>query len=384
MILTNYISIPELILAGAAFLFLLIQLIYIFTLYWRIIVQNKKQMRGDIPYTTEQPPVSIVVYACNDAENLEKFLPAILSQNYPKFEVIVVNDGSTDETKDVLTRLEVNNPHLYQTYIPEEAKNHSRRKLAMSIGIKAAKYDWILTTDANCEVAGENWIALVARNFTEDTQVVILYTSYLFPKAITSAWRSLDNLFFNMRYLGLALGGNPFMGVRRNLAYRKELYFRNRGGFSGYLNLRDGDDDLFINRVAFRENTRVEIAPESTTRADYYLFDKAWKEQKLAYGITSQFLKKRGSLTFGFESFTRYLFYASVIALFILGFCNWILAVAGGIFYLSRFIPQAVVLRKTANIWDEHCSYLLLPVYDLLQPIVDFCYRVKGRMSKKK
>ncbi|WP_243345481.1 glycosyltransferase [Parabacteroides sp. FAFU027] len=383
MILTNYISIPELILVGAAFLFLVVQLIYILTLYRRIIVQTKKQKRGDISYTTEQPPVSVVVYACNDAENLEKFLPAILKQNYPKFEVIVVNDGSTDETKEVLAQLEPTNPHLYQTYIPEEAKNHSRRKLAMSVGIKAAKYDWILTTDANCEVAGEEWIATVARNFTEDTQVVILYTSYLFPEAIASAWRSLDNLFFNMRFLGLALGGNPFMGVRRNLAYRKELFFKNRG-YSGYLNLRDGDDDLFINRVAYRENTRIEIAEEAITRADYYLFDKAWREQKLAYAITSRYLKKRGALTFGFESLTRYLFYAAIITMFVLSFCHWILAVAGGIFFLGRFIPQTIVFRKTAKIWGEQYYYLLLPVYDLWQPMVDFIYRIKGRTSKKK
>lgn len=383
MILTNYISIPELILVGAAFLFLVVQLIYILTLYRRIIVQTKKQQRGEIDYTTEQPPVSVVVYACNDADNLEKFLPAILKQNYPKFEVIVVNDGSTDETKDVLNQLEPTNPHLYQTYIPEEAKNHSRRKLAMTVGIKAAKYDWILTIDANCEVAGEEWISTVARNFTEDTQVVILYTSYLFPDAISSAWRSLDNLFFNMRFLGLALGGNPFMGIRRNLAYRKELFFKNRG-YSGYLNLRDGDDDLFINRVAYRENTRVEIAEESVTRADYFLFDKAWSEQKLAYGITSRYLKKRGAFTFGFESLTRYLFYASVVTMFVLSFCHWILAVIGGIFLLGRFIPQTVIFRKTARIWGEEYNYLLLPVYDLLQPMVDFIYRVKGGMSKKK
>ncbi|MDP4268608.1 MAG: glycosyltransferase [Bacteroidota bacterium] len=384
MILTNYISIPEFILVGAAFLFLVVQLIYILTLYRRIIVQTKKQKRGDISYTTEQPPVSVVVYACNDADNLEKFLPAILKQNYPKFEVIVVNDGTTDETKDVLNQLEPQNPHLYQTYIPEEAKNHSRRKLAMSVGIKAAKYDWILTTDANCEVAGEEWIATVARNFTDDTQVVLLYTSYLFPETISSAWRSLDNLFFNMRYLGLALDGNPFMGVRRNLAYRKELFFKNRGGFSGYLNLRDGDDDLFINRVAYRENTRIEIAEESVTRAEYYHFDKAWSEQKLAYGITSHYLKNRGALTFGFESFTRYLFYACIIALFALSFCHWILAVAGGVFFLGRFITQTLVFRNTAKIWGEQYNYLLLPVYDLWQPVVDWCYRVKGRMSKKK
>ncbi len=383
MTFTDLLSPIDLSLMGAVFLFFSIQLLYLLTLYRRILVQNKKQKRGVLEYTTEQVPVSVVVYGCNDAENLEKFLPAILKQHYPKFEVIVVNDGSTDETNDVLTRLEPTNPHLYQTYIPEGAKNHSRRKLAMSVGIKAAKYDWILTTDANCEVAGENWIASVARNFTDDTHVVLLYSSYLFPKSITSVWRSLDNLFFNMRFLGKALSGHPFMGIRRNLAYRKELFFKNRG-FSGYLNLRDGDDDLFINRVAYRENTRVEIASESITRAGYYMFDKAWKEQKLAYGITSRYLKQRGSLSLGFESFSRYLFYLSVVALLILSVWNWILAVVAGVFFLVRFVIQCVIFNNTAKVWGEKQFYLMLPVYDLLQPIVDAYYRIRGRMSKNK
>lgn len=382
MTFTNLFSTIELSLMGAISLFFSIQLIYLLTLYRRILIQNKKQKREVVEYATEQVPVSVVVYGCNDAENLEKFLPAILKQNYPTFEVIVVNDGSTDETKDVLTRLEPSNPHLYQTYIPEGAKNHSRRKLAMSIGIKAAKYDWILTTDANCEVAGENWIASVARNFTDDTHVVLLYSSYLFPKSITSGWRSLDNLFFNMRFLGKALSGHPFMGVRRNLAYRKDLFFKNRG-FSGYLNLRDGDDDIFINRVAFRENTRVEITSESVTRAEYFMFDKAWKDQKLAYGITSHYLK-RGSLSLGFESFSRYLFYLSAAVLFVFSAWNWILAAVAGVFFLTRFIIQCVIFNKTAKIWGEKQSYLMLPVYDLLQPIVDASYRIKGRLSKNK
>lgn len=373
----------ELSLMGAALLFFVIQLIYLLTLYRRILLQDKKQKKGEVVYATGQSPVSVVVYGCNDAENLEKYLPAILKQNYPKFEVIVVNDGSTDETKDVLTRLELTNPHLYQTYIPEEAKNHSRRKLAMSVGIKAAKYDWILTTDANCEVAGEDWIATVARNFTDETQVVLLYTSYLFPKSLSSVWRSLDNLYFNMRYLGQALAGHPYMGVRRNLAYRKELFFKNRG-FSGYLNLRDGDDDLFINRIAYRENTRVEIAEESVTRAVYTHFDKAWKEHKLAYGITSRYLKTGRSLSLGFESFARYLFYLSTAALFVFSAWNWALAIVAGVLFITRFTLQCIYVNKTAKLWGEKSYFLMLPVYDLLQPLVNACYRIRGGLSKNK
>lgn len=371
-------------LIAALFLFFLIQILFYLTVYRRLIVVNKQSKKGMLDYTDTQLPVSVIVYACNDAENLEKYLPAILEQDYPKFEVIVVNDGSTDETKDLLTILEAKHPHLYQTYIPEEAKNHSRRKLAMTVGLKAAKYDWILTTEANCEVSTPDWIASVARNFTPETEVVLMYSSYHYPPSVKSVLRSLDNLFFSIRYLSMAALGRPFMGVRRNLAYRKELFFRNGGGFSGFLNLRDGDDDLFINRIATKENTRVEISSESVTRAHFYQFDKAWKSQKQSYGITSLFLKNNSSFLFGFETFTRSIFYLLIIISVVVGLNDLKLLIIPSVLFLIRLIIQAVIINKTGKIFEEKSFVFSLLVYDFVQPLVDFRYRFAGRFAKRR
>lgn len=372
--------------AAIAFLvsLFLIQILFYLTLYRRIIVLNKRSKKGAIEYAEIQQPVSVIVYACNDADNLERFLPAILNQNYSKYEVIVVNDGSTDETKDLLTILESKYSHLYQTYIPEEAKNHSRRKLAMTVGIKAAKYDWILTTEANCEVRSANWVASVARNFTPETEVVLMYSTFEYPKSLKSIFRSLDNLFFSFRYLGMASLGKPFMGIRRNLAYRKELFFRNRGGYSGFLNLRDGDDDLFINRVASKENTRVEISTESVTKAHFYQFDNAWKAQKYAYGITSRYLKRRSAQLFGFETLSRYLFFASFSFCLFLGISNWLILVVGSVFFLIRWILQAILVNKSGKILCEKSHFFSLILYDLFQPIIDWRFRTIGRFAKKR
>jgi len=364
-------------------LFFVIQLCYFLFLYRRIVVLNSKDAAGARDGVDTCEPVSVVVYACNDAENLSQYLPQILNQDYPTYEVIVVNDGSTDETKDLLTDLAAQYPHLYQTYIPEGAKNHSRRKLAMAVGIKAAKYDWILSTEANCEVAGNQWIRRVARNFTPQTEVVLLYASYVFPKAFGSTLRALDNLLFSVRYLSMADAGKPFMGVRRNLAYRKELFFKNKG-YSGHLNLRDGDDDLFINQVANQKNTRVEVSRESVTRANYYLFDKAWSEQKRAHGITSNYFRSSSSLLLGFDTFSRYLFYLSIAAVVCLSIDQplWWGVVSAG--FVIRLVVQAVVVNKIARGWGERGFYLSLFYYDLLQPVVDAFYRISGRMSKRK
>lgn len=384
MIIQNLFLPCEWTVIAALFLFFLIQIVFYLTVYRRLIVLYKQSKKDLISYSPVSHPVSVIVYACNDAENLEKYLPAILNQNYPSFEVIVVNDGSTDETKDLLTLLETKYPHLYQTYIPEEAKNHSRRKLAMTVALKAAKYDWILTTEANCEVPSPDWIASVARNFTDDAEVVLMYSTYAFPASVKSAFRSLDNLFFSIRYLSMATVGRPFMGVRRNLAYRKALFFRNGGGFSGFLNLRDGDDDLFINRIATKENTRVEISPESVTKSHFYQFDKAWKSQKQAYGITSHYLKNNSSFLFGFETFSRLVFY--IIAAFscFLAIDNIKMLVVLALFFLIRFIVQLVVLNKTGKILGEKSFFFSPVVYDWIQPIVDFRYRLAGRFTKRR
>lgn len=376
---------PNLLWIALAFfsVFLVIQLSYFLFLYRRIVVLARKirtEMSGGVD-TCE--PVSVIVYACNDADNLSQYLPQILNQDYPVFEVIVVNDGSTDETKDLLTALEAQYPHLYQTYIPEGAKNHSRRKLAMTVGIKAAKYDWILSTEAHCAVSGNQWIRRVARNFTPNTQIVLLYASYVFPKAFGSTFKALDNLCFSMRYLSMADAGKPFMGVRRNLAYRKELFFKNKG-YSGHLNLRDGDDDLFINQVSNKDNTRVEVSNESVTRANYYLFGKAWSEQKRAHGITSNYFRKSSSLMLGFETFSRYLFYLSLVFVVCLSLDQplwWGVVFAG---FLIRLLVQAFIINKIARCWGERGFYLSLLYYDLWQPVVDAYYRISGRMSKRK
>ncbi|MDD2799104.1 MAG: glycosyltransferase [Bacteroidales bacterium] len=384
MAIYTFFSSFEWIFIITFFVCLLTQIVYYLTIYRRIIVLNKRVKKEQNDYTTEQKPVSVIVYACNDADNLEQYLPQILNQNYPNFEVIVVNDGSTDETKDLLTILESKYPHLYQTYIPEGAKNHSRRKLAMTVGVKAAKYDWILATEANCEILSMDWIASISRNFTSTTEIVLMYSNYAYPKNIKSVYRSLDNLFFSIRYLGMASLGKPFMGIRRNLAYKKELFFRNGGAYSGFLNLKDGDDDLFINRVSSKTNTRVEISKDSVTRANFYQFDKAWKIQKQGYGITSHFLQNRSAFLFGFESFSRYLFYASFFATIILGIQNWILYIIAGSFFLIRFLIQTVIINKVGNILGEKFYLFSIPLFDIIQPIIDYRYRLAGRFTKRR
>ena len=230
----------ELILLSAAGILFIIQLIYYFGLYNRIHAHNKAVRKEAVHFTQEMPPLSVILCARNEADNLRKILPAILEQDYPQFEVIVINDASTDETEDVLGFMEEKYPHLYHSFTPDSARYISHKKLALTLGIKASKHDWLVFTETNCMPASKDWLRLMARNFTSQTQIVLGYSGYDRTKGWLHKRVAFDTLFQSLRYLCFALAGKPYMGIGRNMAYRKELFFQ-RKGYSTYLNLQRGE-----------------------------------------------------------------------------------------------------------------------------------------------
>lgn len=161
----------ELILLSAAGVLLIVQLIYYLGLYNRIHTHNLAVGKDEVHFGRELPPLSVVICARNESENLRRNLPAILKQDYPDFEVIVINDGSTDESEDLLSELEEEYPNLYHSFTPDSARYISRKKLALTLGIKASKYDWLVFTEADCTPVSDKWLRRIARNFTPSTDM---------------------------------------------------------------------------------------------------------------------------------------------------------------------------------------------------------------------
>ena len=362
---------------------LLLRAVICLPLYGRPLRFLKKASEGKVSYVSSLPGVSVIVYAQNDAENLQSFLPDILKQHYPAFEVIVINDGSTDHTKEVMMNLQKEYPHLYQTFIPEESRNLSRKKLALTLGVKAARYDIVLLTNANCRPVSARWIETMARNFVPGTEMVLGYGCFGCKKQSGDSYRMMDRLAWALRYLSYAIKGRPYMGSGVNLAYRKALFFEHKG-FSDHLNLHFGDDDLFVNKVSTRTNTRVELSPESRVEE---LFDdnrQAWVEQKLRYGFTARFLRHAPRLFGAFEWITRYGFFALVGWALYKGFSNPILWVLGGSVLLLRFVVLLWVGYRIKRYFPLRNLPGALLLFDLFQPIVDLYYRWVGAMNKKK
>lgn len=368
----------ELIALSVAGVLLIIQLIYYFGIYNRIHAHNIAVRKEEIHFTRELQPLSVIIVARNESENLRRYLPSILEQDYPDFEVIVINDGSTDESEDLLTTLEEKYPNLYHSFTPSSVRYVSRKKLSLTLGIKASKHDWLVFTEADCQPASNQWLRLMARNFTPHTQVVLGYNSYERGKGWMHKRIAFDSLFTSLRYLGLALAGKPYMGIGRNMAYRKELFFKQKG-FSAHLNLQRGDDDLFINQIATGENTRVETDINSVVRMQPIVYYKNWKEEKVSYMATSHYLHGLQGKILGFETISRLLFYVAWIAATVFGILNlhWLVAGIAFLLWLIRFTVQAIVINKTAtDMGTERHYYFSLPLFDLIQPLQILQYHI--------
>ena len=371
-------SILELILISAAGVFFIIQLIYYFGLYNRIHVRNKVVRREEVHFTRELPPLSVIICARNEADNLRKILPAILEQDYPQFEVIVINDASSDETEDLLGAMEEKYPHLYHSFTPESARYISHKKLALTLGIKASKHDWLVFTETNCMPASNQWLKLMARNFTTQTQIVLGYSGYDRAKGWLHKRVAFDTFFQSLRYLGFALAGKPYMGIGRNMAYRKELFF-NQKGFSKYLNLQRGEDYLFINQIANGANTRVETDYNATMRIQPVYRYKDWKEEKVSYMATGRYYQGAQRYWLGFETLSRLLFYVACIASIALGIIHlhWMVAGIALFVWLLRYTAQAIVINQTAKeMGGNRKYYFSLPVFDILQPFQSLNFKL--------
>ncbi len=357
----------EWLLGGVALGLFVIQLLYWLVSYARPLCKARKQQQPDD--SVPMPPVSIVVYAKNESDNLSANLPALLAQEYPEYEVIVVNDGSTDESDNVLKRFEQDYGHLYHTYIPEEAKYLSRKKLALTVGIKAANYDVILFTEANCRPMSKTWVASMARQYTEQTDIVLGYCAYAGHDSFMHRFIAYDNLISGLQMLSSALIRRPFTGNGRNLSYRKSLFFRD-GGFSKTLSLHAGDDDLFVNKYADRHNTTVSYGGEGITEMMPVEHFKVWKEMKVSRAATQSHYKG-GMLSFyRIESVTFFLFLAAVIVGGLVGLNgNWLLTVLVLLLYLLRYIVKTIVLCKSARLLRQVSPIGEVILFEVFRPL---------------
>lgn len=356
-------------------LLLIIELSYFFGTYNQIHRACKKKY-PQVP-DSDCPPISVIMVTKDAGQALKNNLPAILEQDYPFFEVVVVNDESAGEDEETLKLLEKDYHNLYHTFIPSSAKYISTEKLGISMGLKASKYRWIVVTDPYSRPVSKNWLRSMARHFSDGTEIVLGYSNY--ESNHTSFARRIiaDNLFNSMRYMGKALKGNAYMGIGHNMAYLKDTYALHRG-FSNQLNLKRGEDDLFVNTVANKRNTKVALDPDSIVRMAVPAYKRIWKDEKTSYAVTGHFYKGFARTFNSLETWACALFHMSVIAGVATSILEqqWILLGVVLLCLIIRLFSVTHVFNQTAKDLGEDFRYYF-PLYDLLRPWYSF--RAKTR-----
>jgi glycosyltransferase involved in cell wall biosynthesis len=311
--------------------------------------------------TTHEHPVSVIVCARDEAFNLTRNLPGILVQDYKTtHEVVIVNDNSTDEGRYVIEEFQKSFKNINHIQLTQEAKMISGKKFPLSIGIKSAKYGIVLLTDADCVPASEFWIKKMQDAYDDNTEIVLGYGAYHKRPGILNKLIRFETFHTAIQYLSYALAGKPYMGVGRNLSYKKDVFLRNKG-FSSINHIPSGDDDLFINRVANKHNTAVVIDEQSHTLSEPKKKWSEWMTQKYRHYTTSKYYKPAHKFLLGLYSGSQFLVYPLLAAAMLL--YNWWLPLA---IWGLRLIVQAIIFfkgMKKLNEQDLWPWFLLLDIW---------------------
>jgi cellulose synthase/poly-beta-1,6-N-acetylglucosamine synthase-like glycosyltransferase len=336
-----------------------IQLFYFIFFYSRTAFHKSKGKED----AAALPPVTVIVCARDEAPNLVNNLPGILVQNSIIMpEVIVVNDNSYDESKYILSELQNDWKQLKVIELTQEAKMIPGKKFPLSIGIKSAANDIVLLTDADCVPASENWINSMAACYDDQTEIVLGYGAYHKKKGLLNKFIRWETFNTALQYLSYAMAGIPYMGVGRNLSYKKDLFFRLKG-FSSHNHIMGGDDDLFVNMAASSKNTRVNLSRESFTLSKPAASFAEWIRQKTRHYSTSRRYKPPHKFLLGLYSLSQFLFYPLGVFAFMY---NWQLA---AIMIGSRLLIVGAVYFFSMKKLDEKDLFPLFPVFDLLMPL---------------
>lgn len=361
------------ILLGFFLLIVLINLVYFFAFFSFATAAFKNKLHP-------QQPVSVIICAKNEAENLRNFLPSILEQDYPHFEVIVINDASTDETLEVIEEFQHIDSRIKCVNVQNNEAFWANKKYALTLGIKKAKYDHLLFTDADCAPQSKNWIQKMSQHFQPNISIVLGYGGYFKHRgSLLNKLIRFETLLTAIQYFSYARLGSPYMGVGRNLAYTSRQFYELKG-FASHLHLRSGDDDLFVNEAATPENTAISIDFESHTRSVPKNNFMEWFNQKKRHVSVAGQYKRKHRLLLGVFYSARILFWILFGILLILRIYPEVVLSA----LVIKLFLEAFVYIKSAKKLDEFDVIWLFPFLDLFLIFLQLVIFISNLISKPK
>ena len=345
----------------------------------------------DTPAVRPLPGISVIIVACNQDIQLRENLPAILEQDYPKFEVIVVNDNSNDETCDVLQQMQSRYPHLRTTFTPETTRRISHRKLALTLGIKGARHEWLAFADIDSRPVSNQWLRsmtahLVAADdrLISDVDTVFGYTGLEKSKGLGAALRRFDVMLTGMRLLGLGIRHKAHMALGSNLIYRRSIFFDNKG-YSAHLDLERGEDDIFVNENILPTHICAEVSPESIIRSTETTRHH-WQSEKLGRIATRRHLHGFMPFILSADTVTRALYVLLTAAAIVVAILmKWWITLGIIVFlWALRYAAQWSIFTRASRHLGENNYGPAMPLLDICQPAWELPLRARYLLSSKR
>ena len=348
-----------------------VQLLYMFI--YTLAIGRYKSIKNSKQSTI---PVSVVVCAFNELENLKILIPKLLKQNHNTFEVIIVNDQSTDGTYEYLMELKQEYTCFKMVQIDQTPDHFSRKKYGITLGVKEARYDTIVFTDADCYPKSDDWLKSIAEQYNDRTEVVLGASIYEKKERFLNQFIRYETYWTAIQYMGCALVGTPYMGVGRNLSYRKSLFLNNKG-FNKHRQVMGGDDDLFINEHANKKNTRAAIGNEMLTYSYPKTTFKSFFRQKMRHLSVGKHYKFKHQIILGFYTLSYLLFWSTGIGL-IFAYPEIV-----GIGLLARIGMIYLMYYITSKKIGEVYMPLILPALDIVYGFYYITTAVLSVFSKR-
>ena len=367
---------------------LLVAAIYFFRVR-RVVGYRRRadRERPDVP-DSSLLPASVVIYSQGDADELTRMLKTVLEQDYPAaFEVIVVNEGESADVRDAVSMLRASHPNLYLTFTPEGVVNLSRKKLGITLGIKAARYDLAVLTTTAAEIESPLWLRRIMSRFDLEGKIeVVLGFAYIDPAEDTAYGRrrrSFDYVADSVRWLAVAIAGKPFRGTEYNIAYRKETFMRNKG-FARTLNLHYGDDDIFVSEIANRNNTAVELSDESIVRLRHGNHPRIFNERVLRRSFTEGHIRRRPRFLNSLSGWLQTCALATGTTAGIIGYPNMQPTIIAAAIIVAMFVLDILVWRKAMKALKSRSLMLTLPWLSISYPMRKALRRLRSKLVHQK
>jgi len=328
--------------------------------------------------TPKNIAISVLICAKNEAKNLKKYLPSILQQDYPNFEIVLINDGSTDKTLKVMESFKNDYNNVKIVDVKNVEAFWGNKKYALTLGIKASSNNFLLFTDADCQPVSNQWISEMSKHFSNSKSIVLGYGAYAKIKgSLLNKLIRFETLLTATQYFSYALMGQPYMAVGRNLAYRKELFFE-ASGYVNHIKIKSGDDDLFINQIANAENTSICVSKESFTLSAPKASFKEWISQKRRHISTARYYKFKHKVLLTLFYMSQLLFW--VLAIILISTLKFWEIVIGLV--LLRLLVQFINLGKASKKLNEVDLIPFFPILEVFLISVQLFIFMKNLIAK--